>query len=78
MEASEHAQFLPNGSLYIPTVKNDRGDSDEGFYQCLSQNKYGAILSQRSHLTIASEYEPLWDGGDESLCLTFRGKARCL
>ncbi|XP_030223165.1 protogenin B [Gadus morhua] len=54
MAASEHAQFLPNGSLYIPTVKNDRGDSDEGFYQCLSQNKYGAILSQRSRLTIAS------------------------
>ena len=65
MAASEHAQFLPNGSLYIPTVKNDRGDSDEGFYQCLSQNKYGAILSQRSRLTIASEYEPLWEGKGE-------------
>ncbi|CAL8356796.1 unnamed protein product [Lota lota] len=51
MAESEHAQFLPNGSLYIPNVKND---SDEGFYQCLSQNKYGAILSQRSRLTIAS------------------------
>ncbi|KAJ3597012.1 hypothetical protein NHX12_003412 [Muraenolepis orangiensis] len=53
MAESEHAQFLPNGSLYIPNVKNDV-DSDEGFYQCLSQNKYGAILSQRSRLTIAS------------------------
>ncbi|AWP08294.1 putative protogenin B-like [Scophthalmus maximus] len=51
---SEHIQFLPNGSLYIPKIKHTKGDSDEGFYQCLSQNKYGAILSQRSHLTIAS------------------------
>ncbi|KAM8892723.1 protogenin B [Spinachia spinachia] len=51
---SEHIQFLPNGSLYIPKIKHTEGDSDEGFYQCLSQNKYGAILSQRSRLTIAS------------------------
>ncbi|XP_022611930.1 protogenin B-like [Seriola dumerili] len=51
---SEHIQFLPNGSLYIPKIKHTKEDSDEGFYQCLSQNKYGAILSQRSHLTIAS------------------------
>ncbi|XP_037307695.2 protogenin B [Pungitius pungitius] len=51
---SEHIQFLPNGSLYIPKIKHSEGDSDEGFYQCLSQNKYGAILSQRSRLTIAS------------------------
>lgn len=53
---SEHIHFLPNGSLYIPKIKHTKEDSDEGFYQCLSQNKYGAILSQRSHLTIASEY----------------------
>uniref|UniRef100_A0A672IBS0 Protogenin homolog b (Gallus gallus) n=1 Tax=Salarias fasciatus TaxID=181472 RepID=A0A672IBS0_SALFA len=51
---SEHMQFLPNGSLYIPKTKHTKEDSDEGFYQCLSQNKYGAILSQRSRLTIAS------------------------
>ncbi|XP_034442893.1 protogenin B-like isoform X1 [Hippoglossus hippoglossus] len=51
---SEHIQFLPNGSLYIPKIKHTKEDSDEGFYQCLSQNKYGAILSQRSRLTIAS------------------------
>ncbi|XP_071752712.2 protogenin B-like [Centroberyx gerrardi] len=51
---SEHIQFLSNGSLYIPKVKHSKEDSDEGFYQCLSQNKYGAILSQRSRLTIAS------------------------
>ncbi|KAK9516552.1 hypothetical protein VZT92_024473 [Zoarces viviparus] len=51
---SEHIQLLPNGSLYIPKIKHTKEDSDEGFYQCLSQNKYGAILSQRSRLTIAS------------------------
>ncbi|XP_041852653.1 protogenin B-like isoform X2 [Melanotaenia boesemani] len=50
---SEHLQFLPNGSLYIPKIKHTKEDSDEGFYQCLSQNRYGAILSQRSRLTIA-------------------------
>lgn len=53
---SEHMQFLPNGSLYIPKIKHTTEESDQGFYQCLSQNKYGAILSQRSRLTIASEY----------------------
>lgn len=53
---SEHTQFLPNGSLYIPKIKHTKEESDQGFYQCLSQNKYGAILSQRSRLTIASEY----------------------
>ncbi|XP_010744718.2 protogenin B [Larimichthys crocea] len=51
---SEHMQFLPNGSLYIPKIKHTKEESDEGFYQCLSKNKYGAILSQRSRLTIAS------------------------
>ncbi|XP_053741667.1 protogenin B-like [Synchiropus splendidus] len=51
---SEHIQFLSNGSLYIPKIQHTKEDSDEGFYQCLSQNKYGAILSQRSRLTIAS------------------------
>lgn len=51
---SEHIHFLPNGSLYIPKIKHTKEDSDEGFYQCLSQNKFGAILSQRSRLTIAS------------------------
>uniref|UniRef100_A0A3Q2EIW1 Ig-like domain-containing protein n=1 Tax=Cyprinodon variegatus TaxID=28743 RepID=A0A3Q2EIW1_CYPVA len=53
---SEHFKFLPNGSLYIPKIKHTKEDSDEGFYQCLSQNKYGAILSQRSRLTIARKY----------------------
>ncbi|KAM3609193.1 uncharacterized protein V6R79_010862 [Siganus canaliculatus] len=54
LSQSEHIQFLPNGSLYIPKIKHTKEESDEGFYQCLSQNKYGAILSQRSRLTIAS------------------------
>uniref|UniRef100_A0A3Q3WNT7 Protogenin n=1 Tax=Mola mola TaxID=94237 RepID=A0A3Q3WNT7_MOLML len=50
---SEHIRSLPNGSLYIPKIKHTKEESDEGYYQCLSQNKYGAILSQRSRLTIA-------------------------
>ncbi|XP_037539502.1 protogenin B [Nematolebias whitei] len=50
---SEHMKFLPNGSLFIPKIQHTKEYSDEGFYQCLSQNRYGAILSQRSHLTIA-------------------------
>lgn len=53
---SQHVHFLPNGSLYIPKIKHAEEESDEGFYQCLSQNKYGAILSQRSRLTIARKY----------------------
>ncbi|KAK7891020.1 hypothetical protein WMY93_022983 [Mugilogobius chulae] len=51
---SQHIHFLPNGSLYIPKIKHTVEESDEGFYQCLSQNKFGAILSQRSRLTIAT------------------------
>uniref|UniRef100_A0A8C6S880 Protogenin homolog b (Gallus gallus) n=1 Tax=Neogobius melanostomus TaxID=47308 RepID=A0A8C6S880_9GOBI len=53
LRQTEHVHFLPNGSLYIPKIKDAAKDSDEGFYQCLSQNKFGAILSQRSRLTIA-------------------------
>lgn len=53
---NERVYLLANGSLYISEVESRRGDkSDEGFYQCLAQNKYGAILSQKAHLTIASE-----------------------
>ncbi|KAK1158196.1 protogenin A [Acipenser oxyrinchus oxyrinchus] len=52
---NERVYALSNGSLYIAEVENRRGDkSDEGFYQCLAQNKYGAILSQKARLTIAS------------------------
>ncbi|XP_077451622.1 protogenin B-like isoform X1 [Stigmatopora argus] len=54
---SEHMKLLPNGSLYIPKIKHTKEESDEGFYQCLSKNKFGAILSQRSRLTIASMSE---------------------
>ncbi|XP_036391442.1 protogenin A-like [Megalops cyprinoides] len=52
---SERVYRLSNGSLYISEVESRRGDkSDEGFFQCLAQNKYGAILSQKARLTIAS------------------------
>lgn len=54
---NERVYLLSNGSLYISEVESRRGDkSDEGLYQCLAQNKYGAILSQKARLTIASEY----------------------
>ena len=54
---SERVYLLSNGSLYISEAESRRADkSDEGFYQCLAQNKYGAILSQKARLTIASEY----------------------
>lgn len=64
---SEHIQLLPNGSLYIPKIKHTKEESDEGFYQCLSKNKFGAILSQRSRLTIASKYWPLKNGIESSM-----------
>uniref|UniRef100_A0A4W5MBL1 Protogenin homolog b (Gallus gallus) n=1 Tax=Hucho hucho TaxID=62062 RepID=A0A4W5MBL1_9TELE len=51
---SDRLQILSNGSLYIPEVRRDGEVSDKGFYQCLSQNRYGAILSQRSRLTITN------------------------
>ncbi|CAG5855571.1 unnamed protein product, partial [Menidia menidia] len=52
---NERVYLLPNGSLYISEVESRRGDkSDEGCYQCLAQNKYGTILSQKARLTIAS------------------------
>lgn len=53
---SDHIHFLPNGSLYLSSVSRGGEQSDEGFYQCLARNKYGAILSQRARLTISSEY----------------------
>lgn len=53
---SGRLRILANGSLYIPEVRRDGEESDKGFYQCLSQNRYGAILSQRSRLTITSKY----------------------
>ncbi|KAK3558832.1 hypothetical protein QTP86_028730 [Hemibagrus guttatus] len=51
---SDRVRFLPNGSLYLSSVSRGVEQSDEGFYQCLARNKYGAILSQRAHLTISS------------------------
>lgn len=53
---NDRVYLLSNGSLYISEVESRRGDkSDEGLYQCLAQNKYGAILSQKARLTIASK-----------------------
>lgn len=61
---NERVYLLSNGSLYISEVESRRGDkSDEGFYQCLAQNKYGAILSQKARLTIASEYHHIGNIG---------------
>ncbi|XP_012657243.1 protogenin [Otolemur garnettii] len=52
---SKRIQVLSNGSLYISEVEGRRGEqSDEGFYQCLAMNKYGAILSQKAHLTLST------------------------
>uniref|UniRef100_A0A9J7Y3Y3 Protogenin n=2 Tax=Cyprinus carpio TaxID=7962 RepID=A0A9J7Y3Y3_CYPCA len=51
---SERVYLLTNGSLFISEVDSRKDKSDEGFYQCLAQNKYGSILSQRARLTIAS------------------------
>lgn len=54
---NERVYLFSNSSLYISEVESRRGDkSDEGLYQCLAQNKYGSILSQKARLTIASEY----------------------
>ncbi|XP_042331554.1 protogenin [Sceloporus undulatus] len=61
---------LPNGSLYISEVESRRGggdgdtlQADEGSYQCLALNKYGAILSHKAHLALATmssfELQPL-------------------
>uniref|UniRef100_H0UWV3 Protogenin n=1 Tax=Cavia porcellus TaxID=10141 RepID=H0UWV3_CAVPO len=52
---SKRIQVLSNGSLYISEVEGRRGaQSDEGFYQCLAVNKYGAILSQKAHLALST------------------------
>ncbi|XP_044294474.1 protogenin [Varanus komodoensis] len=61
---SERVYTLSNGSLYISEMESKRGETlDEGFYQCLALNKYGAILSQKAHLTLATmsafEVQPL-------------------
>uniref|UniRef100_A0A9L0IEE7 Protogenin n=1 Tax=Equus asinus TaxID=9793 RepID=A0A9L0IEE7_EQUAS len=51
---NKRIQVLSNGSLYISEVEGKRGEhADEGFYQCLAMNKYGAILSQKAHLTLS-------------------------
>ncbi|CAO2634370.1 Prtg [Lemmus lemmus] len=55
LSENKRIQVLTNGSLYIREVEGRRGEhSDEGFYQCLAVNKYGAILSQKAHLTLST------------------------
>ncbi|XP_061451337.1 protogenin [Rhineura floridana] len=61
---TERIYPLSNGSLYISEVESKRGETlDEGYYQCLALNKYGAILSHKAHLTLATmsafEVQPL-------------------
>nr|XP_055030770.1 protogenin A [Misgurnus anguillicaudatus] len=51
---TEHVYQLTNGSLFISDSESRKDKSNEGIYQCLAQNKYGSILSQRARLTIAS------------------------
>ncbi|XP_012865404.1 PREDICTED: protogenin [Dipodomys ordii] len=52
---SKRIQVLSNGSLYIREAEGRRGEpTDEGFYQCLAMNKYGAILSQKAHLALST------------------------
>ncbi|XP_073474869.1 protogenin [Aquarana catesbeiana] len=52
---NERISTLKNGSLYIQEVEGKKGEfSDEGFYQCLAMNKYGAMLSQKAHLSVAT------------------------
>ncbi|XP_073710068.1 protogenin A-like [Misgurnus anguillicaudatus] len=53
---TEHVYQLTNGSLFISDSESRKDKSNEGIYQCLAQNKYGSILSQRARLTIASKF----------------------
>ncbi|KAM6425886.1 protogenin isoform 2-T2 [Liasis olivaceus] len=66
VKVSENEQIysLSNGSLYISELESKQGETlDESFYQCLALNKYGAVLSQKAHLTLATvsafEVQPL-------------------
>lgn len=53
---SERVGLLANGSLVISRVMGGReAISDEGFYHCLASNTYGAILTHRAQLSIASK-----------------------
>lgn len=46
---------LPNGSLYISSVEDNRGLT--GTYQCLlSSDGFGTIVSRSASISIASEY----------------------
>uniref|UniRef100_A0A8C6RA31 Protogenin n=1 Tax=Nannospalax galili TaxID=1026970 RepID=A0A8C6RA31_NANGA len=55
LSENKRIQVLSNASLYISEVEGRRGEqSDEGFYQCLAVNKYGAVLSRKAHLTLST------------------------
>lgn len=57
---SDRVYQLSNGSLFISETESRKAEkSDEGLYQCLAQNKYGVILSQKARLTIASKFRIL-------------------
>lgn len=46
---------LPNGSLYISSVEDNRGLT--GSYQCLlSSDGFGTVVSRSASISIASEY----------------------
>lgn len=76
---NERIYTLSNGSLYISEVEGRKGEqSDEGFYQCLALNKYGAILSQKSHLTLASKCQLLFVNLLPSLWLKLLNSAKQL
>lgn len=67
---NERIYTLSNGSLYISEVESKRGETlDEGHYQCLALNKYGAILSHKAHLTLASKSSQLFFAVDHFLPL---------
>lgn len=77
---SERVYLLTNGSLFISEVESRKDKSDEGFYQCLAQNKYGSILSQKARLTIASKCIcPLMYNASvaQMLCVTSERKQTC-
>lgn len=52
LQESDRVQVQPNGTLWITDVRSSPEQSDKGVYQCLAQNKHGAMLSQRSRLSI--------------------------
>ncbi len=48
---------LRNGALFFKRIvhRKDRGQSDEGYYECLAQNKDGTIVSNKARLKVAGK-----------------------